>query len=47
MYLFTGILEQDDSDDCAIEPTQERQRICNDGVPSGCCLSRVGEVGIS
>ena len=32
MYLFTGILELDDSDDC-VEPTQERRRICNDGVP--------------
>ena len=34
MYSFTGILEQDISDDC-VEPTQERRRICNDGVPSG------------
>ena len=46
MHSFTGILELDDSDDC-VEPTQERQRICNDGVPSGCCLCRVREVGIS
>ena len=46
MYSFTGILELDDSDDC-VEPTQERRQICNDGVPSGCCLCRVGEVGIS
>ena len=46
MYSFTGILELDDSDDC-VEPTQERQLICNDGVPSGCCLCQVGEVGIS
>ena len=46
VYSFTGILELDDSDDC-VEPTQERQRICNDGVPSGCSLCRVGEVAIS
>ena len=45
MYSFTGILELDDSDDC-VKPTQERRRICNAGVPSGCCLCRVGEVGI-
>ena len=38
--------ELDDSDDC-VKPTQEHRRICNDGVPSGCCLCRVGEVGIS
>ena len=37
MYLFTGILELDDYDDC-VEPTRERRRICNDGVPSGCSL---------
>ena len=30
-----------------VEPTQEHRRICNDGVPSSCCLCRVGEVGIS
>ena len=46
MYSFTVILELDDSDDC-VKPTQERRRICNDGVPSGCCLCRVGEVGIT
>ena len=46
MQVFTGILELDDSDDY-VKPTQERRRICNDGVPSGCCLCRVGEVGIS
>ena len=33
MYSFTGILELDDSDDC-VKPTQERRRICNNGVPS-------------
>ena len=40
-----SILELDDSDDC-VEPTRERRRICNDGVPSGCSLCQVGEVGI-
>ena len=29
VYLFTGILEPDDSDDC-VEPTHERRRICNE-----------------
>ena len=46
VYSFTGILELDDSDDC-VELTRERRWICNDGVPSGCSLCRVGEVGIS
>ena len=46
MYSYTGILELDDSDDC-VEPTRERRRICNDGVPRGSSLCRVGEVGIS
>ena len=46
VYSFTGILELDDSDDC-VEPTRECRRICNNGVPFGCSLRRVGEVGIS
>ena len=29
VYLFTAILEPDNSDDC-LEPTCERRRICNE-----------------
>ena len=29
VYLFTSILEPDDSDNC-VKPTRERRRICND-----------------
>ena len=40
VYLFTGILEPDDSDDC-VELTRERRRICNEEALQLWALPRV------
>ena len=49
VYLFTGILEPDDSDNC-VEPTRECRRICNEealplSLSSGCYPEYLGIEG--
>ena len=49
VYLFIGILEPNDSNDC-VEPTHERRQICNEealqlSLSSGCYPEYLGIEG--